>query len=158
MEGLWSCRTWVCTCLRLTYLDSLLQQSQQRRSGLPVMACRHYVPFERPNLTPRSLAPRCESDALGRSVMAPAVARVFTADRDWLSLLPLLVNAASWASQRFLRAVAIVGCSMLRDAGPSAQGWQRRGGEGRRHSSNAVVGSLQSNLGGFSRYRGAILD
>lgn len=34
-------------CLRLTYLNSLLQLLQQRNAGLvlPVAACRHYVPF-----------------------------------------------------------------------------------------------------------------
>jgi hypothetical protein len=70
----------------------------------------------------------------------------------------LLVDAALPASQRFLEAAAIQGGCMLRDAGPSARGWQKREGEDRRHSSNAVVGSLQVNLGRFSRHRGAILD
>jgi hypothetical protein len=41
-----------------------------------VLACRHYVPFERPYLTLRSDTSRFESDTLGRIATAPAVASV----------------------------------------------------------------------------------
>jgi hypothetical protein len=90
--------------------------------------------------------------------MAPAVATVFAADRVSLPLSTLVVDPGWGASQRLLWPVAIVSGSMPRDAGPSAQGWQKRDGEDRRGSSNAVAGSLQGNLGRFSRHRGAILD
>jgi hypothetical protein len=38
------------------------------------------------------------------------------------------------------------------------KGWQKRDDEGCGGSSNAGVGSLQGNLGRFSRHRGRILD